>query len=90
MFKIAVCDDEQALIDTLKTNLEQYARQTGIEFCFFAFHDGTELLENYQPDFDLSPASEARMRCAPGMRAFSCSSTSSIELVAGCSSNMEN
>lgn len=53
MFKIAICDDEQALIDTLKTNLEQYSRQTGIEFCFFEFHDGTELLENYQPDFDL-------------------------------------
>lgn len=53
MFKIAICDDEQPLIDALKTNLEQYARQTGIEFCFFEFHDGTELLENYQPDFDL-------------------------------------
>lgn len=45
MFKIAICDDEQALIDALKTNLEQYARQTGIEFCFFEFHDGTECLK---------------------------------------------
>lgn len=45
MFKIAICDDEQALIDTLKTNLEQYARQTGREFCFFEFHDGTECLK---------------------------------------------
>lgn len=53
MFKIAICDDEQALIDTLKTNLEQYARQTGIEFCYFEFHDGADLLAHYQPDFDL-------------------------------------
>lgn len=53
MFKIAICDDEQALIDTLKTNLEQYARQTGKTFCYFEFHDGVDLLAHYQPDFDL-------------------------------------
>lgn len=53
MFKIAICDDEQALIDELKNNLKRYADETEKTFCFFEFHDGTELIENYQPDFDL-------------------------------------
>lgn len=53
MFKIAICDDEQSLIVELKKNLKRYADETEKTFCFFEFFDGTELLENYQPDFDL-------------------------------------
>ena len=53
MFNIVICDDEIALIKDLKELLSRYAADTGREFCFFEFHDGTELLENYQPDFDL-------------------------------------
>ncbi len=53
MYKIAICDDEQALIDELKKSLKKYADETDKTFCFFEFHDGTELLANYQPDFDL-------------------------------------
>ena len=53
MYQIAICDDDQSFIQDLKINLERYAADTGREFCFFEFHDGIELLENYQPDFDL-------------------------------------
>ena len=53
MFKIAICDDEQSLIVELKKNLERYADETEKTICFFEFYDGTELLENYQSDFDL-------------------------------------
>lgn len=53
MFNIVICDDEIALIKDLKELLSRYATDTGREFCFFEFHDGTELLENYQLDFDL-------------------------------------
>ena len=53
MYQIAICDDEQSFIQDLKINLERYAVDTDREFCFFEFHDGIELLENYQPDFDL-------------------------------------
>ena len=53
VFKIAICDDENALIVELKDLLSRYAADTGREFCFFEFHDGIELIENYQPDFDL-------------------------------------
>lgn len=53
VYKIAICDDEKALIDELKKSLKKYADETDKTFCFFEFHDGTELLANYQPDFDL-------------------------------------
>lgn len=53
MFNIVICDDEIALIKDLKELLNRYAADTGREFCLFEFHDGSELLENYQPDFDL-------------------------------------
>lgn len=53
MYQIVICDDDQSFIQDLKINLERYAADTGREFCFFEFHDGIELLENYQPDFDL-------------------------------------
>lgn len=53
MFKIAICDDEETLIEHLQALLMQYARQTGKTFSCFAFHDGSALLQNYQPDFDL-------------------------------------
>lgn len=53
MLNIVICDDEDNLIVELKELLSRYGAETGREFCFFSFHDGTELLANYQPDFDL-------------------------------------
>lgn len=53
MINIVICDDENTHIVDLKELLSRYAADTGREFCFFEFHDGTELLANYQPDFDL-------------------------------------
>lgn len=53
MYKIAICDDEQIFIIELKKILKRYADEADKTFCFFEFHDGTQLLENFQPDFDL-------------------------------------
>ena len=53
MYQIVICDDESSSIIELKTILMQYANDTGKEFTFYEFHDGTELLQNYQMDFDL-------------------------------------
>ena len=53
MFKIAICDDEEILIRELRECLDRYSEETGREFCYFEYHDGMELLKNYQPDFDL-------------------------------------
>ena len=53
MFKIAICDDEEIFIHTLKENLDRYAADTGVEFCCQTYADGSELLAKYQPDLDL-------------------------------------
>lgn len=53
MFRIVICDDEDALIGELQGKLEQYAAETGREFCFFIYHDGSELLQEYKPEYDL-------------------------------------
>lgn len=53
MYKIAICDDEQIFIKELKKILKRYADEADKTFCFFEFHDGIQLLENFQPDFDL-------------------------------------
>ncbi|MCI8514654.1 MAG: response regulator transcription factor [Lachnospiraceae bacterium] len=53
MFKIAICDDEDVLINELKENLRKYAVETGKEFCFFIYHDGSELLKRYNSEYDL-------------------------------------
>lgn len=53
MFNIAICDDEETLIDELKENLIKYAAKTNKEFCFFIYHDGSELLQEYRSDNDL-------------------------------------
>lgn len=53
MFKIAICEDEDVFIRELKEKLERYAIETGKEFCFLVYHDGSELLEQYPSDLDL-------------------------------------
>lgn len=53
MYHIAICDDEDTLICELKDKLERYAAGTDKEFRFFIYHDGSELLDNYRPDYDL-------------------------------------
>lgn len=53
VFKIGICDDETAFIRVLKENLEQYAQETGREFCCFVYHDGSELLKQYNAEYDL-------------------------------------
>ena len=53
MFNIAICDAEETLIDELKENLIMYAAETNKEFCFFIYHDGIELLQEYRSDYDL-------------------------------------
>lgn len=53
MFKIAICDDEDTLIQELKAQLTRYASEKELEFCFFSYHDGSELLEKYNSEYDL-------------------------------------
>ncbi len=53
MYHIAICEDEDAFICELKENLMRYAAETEKEFCFFVYHDGSELLQSYNSRYDL-------------------------------------
>lgn len=53
MYHIAICEDEDTFIGELKEKLMRYATETGKEFCFFVYHDGSELLQKYNSQYDL-------------------------------------
>ena len=53
MFHIAICDDEKEFVEGLQELLRKYEKESGNEFCISKFCDGSQLLQNYQPDFDL-------------------------------------
>lgn len=53
MFHIVICDDEKEFITDLQNLLYKYEKESGNEFCISEFRDGSELLQNYQSDFDL-------------------------------------
>lgn len=68
MFQIAICDDEAAFTDGLREDLERYARETGREFGFFIYRDGSELLERYHAEYDLI-FMDIKMERTDGLRA---------------------
>lgn len=53
VYTIAICDDDEALVKLLRRQLEQYEKESGREFSYRIFYDGTELMDGYQADFDL-------------------------------------
>lgn len=53
MLKIAVVDDEQIYIDQIQEYISQYAEEKKKEIQTETFRDGSELLENYRPGFDI-------------------------------------
>ena len=53
MYHIAICEDEDAFICELKEKLMKYAAETDQEFCLFIYHDGSELLQKYNSQYDL-------------------------------------
>lgn len=53
MIKVAICDDEEIFVKKLKECLYKYKEETGKKISILEFHDGSELLKNYQTDLDL-------------------------------------
>lgn len=53
MLKIAVVDDEQTYIDQIKEYIGRYAGEKNREIQTETFHDGSELLKNYNRQFDI-------------------------------------
>lgn len=53
MYHIAIVEDETDFSMQLRGFLEQYGREQDICFKITQFHDGTEILENYEPVYDV-------------------------------------
>ncbi len=41
------------MINKLKDNLKRYEADTGRELCIFVYHNGSELLQKYNAEYDL-------------------------------------
>lgn len=53
MYRIAVVEDEKEFSDQLQEYILQYGKEHEMEFQVSLFFDGTEIVENYQPVYDL-------------------------------------
>lgn len=68
MLHIAICDDEQSLVNNLTDLLEQYAAETSVEIKVTPYYDGMELIDKYDPTIDLIFL-DIRMRLLNGLDA---------------------
>lgn len=53
MYRIAIVEDDREFIKELQEYLKQYEQENGQEFEISVFYDGAEVLEDYQPKYDL-------------------------------------
>lgn len=53
MLRIAVVDDEAEIIRQMQEYLARYSEETRQEFQIFVFRDGSELLQDYEPRYDI-------------------------------------
>ena len=68
MLHIAICDDERVFVNHLKELLSQYILETGEEIKTSVFYDGLDLIEKYDPSFDLIFL-DIQMKLVDGLRA---------------------
>lgn len=53
MYHIAIVEDEESFARQLQAYLKQYEEENDIRFKISVFGDGAEILENYQPLYDI-------------------------------------
>lgn len=53
MLRIAVVEDEDTFICQIETYIQKYMEENDIEISTVIFRDGAEILENYQPVYDM-------------------------------------
>ncbi|MDE5932629.1 MAG: response regulator, partial [Lachnospiraceae bacterium] len=53
MYHIAIVEDEIDFSGQLQSFLEQYQKEQNIRFKISVFGDGTEILEDYEPIYDV-------------------------------------
>lgn len=52
-YNIAVVEDNNQSMETFKSYLERYSKETGIDFNVFAFSDGDEITSDYDAKYDI-------------------------------------
>ncbi len=53
MLKVAIAEDEEKYIEEITGYLERYAKESGEEIRTFIFRDGRELIDHYEPKYDI-------------------------------------
>ena len=53
MYRIAICDDEKLVRDSIHTMLDRYSAESGREFSIIEYESAVLLLREYRADFDL-------------------------------------
>lgn len=53
MYHVVIVENDQKFIEELQDYLTQYGQETGQEFQVSVFHDGAEIVEGYEPGYDL-------------------------------------
>lgn len=53
MLRVAIVEDEKEYIDQIKNYIERYQEEYDQEIKISIFKDGSEILENYQPDYEI-------------------------------------
>lgn len=68
MIHIAICDDEHALVDSLKELIRQYEMEKSEAIKITTYYDGIELIEKYDTTIDLIFL-DIQMKLVDGLRA---------------------
>lgn len=68
MFRIAVVEDEKSCQDQIADYLKKYGKENEIEFQITVFKDGLDIVENYNPVWDLI-FMDIKMKFMDGMKA---------------------
>ena len=68
MYRIAIVEDEAPCREELRGYIERYGQEHGQEFSVYPFADGSEILQNYEPRYDVILL-DVQMRRMDGMAA---------------------
>lgn len=53
MLQVAIVEDEAESAEKLREFIQRYGQENGQEFHIFTFRDGSEILQNYEPRYDI-------------------------------------
>lgn len=68
MIQIAIVEDDEAYVETLKGYLRRFEEETGTRFKTTVFYDGEDIIQDYSQAFDII-FMDIEMDCINGMKA---------------------